>query len=123
MEPAVHALLALTFKHFVCDFPLQTEPWMWANKGTYGHPGGIAHSATHLIGTLIVFSVFDVDMKLVYAASVIDFVAHYHIDWAKMNIGKTYGLHPATRMFWVLLGFDQLLHMLTYFALVSFVHL
>lgn len=47
-----------------------------------------------------------------------DRVAHYHIDWAKMNVGAHYGLLPNnSEWFWILLGFDQYLHALTYFFL------
>jgi len=44
------ALLWLFVKHFICDFPLQANPWMYRNKGTYGHAGGLAHSALHGVG-------------------------------------------------------------------------
>jgi hypothetical protein len=36
------------------------------------------------------------------------------IDWAKMNAGNLYNLKPDnSEWFWILLGFDQLLHHLT----------
>ncbi len=35
------ALLWLFIKHFICNFPLQTYPWMYLNKGTYLHPGAL----------------------------------------------------------------------------------
>jgi hypothetical protein len=46
---------------------------------------------------------------------------HYHIDWAKMKISKRYDLQPNnSERFWILLGFDQLLHHITYFVIVYF---
>ncbi len=46
-------LLALFTKHFVCDFPLQAFPFMYRNKGTYGHPGGLLHAYIHFLGSLV----------------------------------------------------------------------
>jgi hypothetical protein len=49
-----------------------------------------------------------------------DAVIHYHIDWAKMNASKRYNIRPDnSEWFWTWLGFDQLLHHLTYFAIVA----
>ena len=104
-------------KHFVCDFPLQATPWMYRNKGTYGHPGGLAHAMIHGVGTALVlgFSVGGTATLLAIA----DMIVHYHIDFAKMRIGARYQLTPVnSEWFWIVLGFDQLLHYLTYVGLV-----
>lgn len=112
-------LFCLFIKHFICDFPLQANPWMYRNKGTYLHLGGIAHAGIHAMGTLLVLAPFIGSVSLMYA--VIDMIMHYHIDWAKMNISKRYDLQPNNNeRFWILLGFDQLLHHVTYFGIVYF---
>ena len=113
------ALFLLFVKHFICDFPLQAYPWMYRNKGTYMHPGGIAHAGIHALGTLLVLVSFIGSAAMLYAA--IDMLVHYHIDWAKMNVSKRYDLQPNnSERFWILLGFDQLLHHITYFVIVYF---
>lgn len=110
--------LGLFTKHFVIDFLMQ-GPYQWQNKGTYGHMGGIVHSTLHAAGTLIVFS-FVVSFPFALALAALDLVAHYHIDWAKMNINKKFGWGANTHEeFWWLLGLDQYLHQLTYIALVA----
>lgn len=104
--------LYITFfvKHFICDFPLQATPYMYRNKGTYGHPGGILHASIHGIGTLSILGPL---------AAIIDALVHYHIDWAKMRLGAHYNLKPDnSEMFWILLGVDQLFHYLTYAGLI-----
>lgn len=112
-------LLCLFIKHFVCDFPLQSNPWMYRNKGTYGHLGGITHAAVHGVGTALVLVPFIGRAALMYA--LIDMVVHYHIDWAKMNLTRRHDLQPDnSEWFWILLGLDQLLHHLTYFLLVYY---
>lgn len=117
-------LLALLFvKHFVVDFPLQT-PYQWQNKGTYGHVGGIIHSALHAIGTglIVVFFIPDPTPlgKFLCATTLalLDGVIHYHVDWAKMSLNKKLGYTPSTNGFWNLLGADQLIHSLTYLVIV-----
>lgn len=112
-------LLGLFIKHFICDFPLQMFPWMYRNKGTYLHIGGIVHAATHGIGTVIVLWLFGV--KALLSLALLDFVVHYHIDWAKMNLNKAFNLKPDnSEWFWVNLGTDQLLHHLTYFGIAYY---
>lgn len=113
------ALFLLFVKHFICDFPLQSNPWLYRNKGTYLHPGGLVHAGVHGIGTLLVLAPFIGSASMIYA--LIDMIVHYHIDWAKMNINQHYDLQPHTsERFWILLGFDQLLHHMTYFMIIYF---
>ena len=107
-------LLTLLFtKHFIVDFPLQT-PYQYLNKGTYGHLGGMLHSWLHAITTLVIVSFFTTP-HIVLLAFVIDFVIHYHVDWAKVQINNRYQWGANThKEFWILLGVDQFLHALTY---------
>lgn len=113
-----NVLFLLLIKHFVCDFPLQAFPYQYRNKGTYGHLGGILHSGIHVVGSMLVM-LFFTNLYMALILSLFDGIMHYHIDWAKMNIGKKYSLKPDnSEMFWVLLGFDQLLHVTTYYLMV-----
>lgn len=111
--------LLFTIKHFVIDFLLQYK-YQWSNKGTYGHPGGLLHAGLHGIGTALCLFMFPWDILLFMAG--FDAVIHYHIDWAKMNINARMGWTPTTHeQFWWLLGADQLLHSLTYIAIIGLV--
>jgi Protein of unknown function (DUF3307) len=105
--------VAFIVKHFFCDFPLQ-RPYQFRNKGNYGHPGGILHAAIHGIGTLAVCAL--VAMPLWLAA--LDTLIHYHVDWAKTQVNDRLALKPNNDNFWNLLGFDQMLHYLTYALLI-----
>ena len=71
--------LFLIIKHFVCDFPLQAFPYMYKNKGDYGHPGGILHSLIHMIGMFIVVYYVTSTLQFAIVACLIDFAVHYHI--------------------------------------------
>lgn len=111
--------VALLFKHFICDFPLQAFPWMYRNKGIYGHAGGLAHAGIHAAGMWIVLAFF-FPWWLAAVGGCIDAVAHYHIDWVKVNLTAVMGWRPDNSdWFWVLLGADQLLHYLTYLAIIA----
>lgn len=91
-------------------------------KGTYGHLGGVLHSVIHIFGSFLVLYFF-IPLDIALMLSIFDGMMHYHIDWAKVNIGKYYNLKPNnSEMFWILLGVDQLLHSLTYFAMVYVVY-
>lgn len=118
---SVSILILLTLfalKHFVADFILQT-PYQFLNKGKYGHLGGILHSWIQALGTLIVLSPFAPPL-MVLAMTVFDFVIHYHVDWAKVQINQRFGWDANKhKEFWWLLGLDQLLHSLTYLAIVA----
>lgn len=106
-------------KHFIVDFLLQFK-YQWSNKGTYGHPGGLLHAGLHGVGTAACLLMFSWEDILFLA--LMDAVFHYHIDWAKMNINAKLGWTPTTHEeFWWLLGLDQLLHMLTYLAIIALV--
>ena len=106
-------MLLLQTKHLVFDW-LWQPPYEYLNKGTYGHTGGVVHSAKHLLGTWLIGLIFVSPIEAYLIAS-IDFTIHYHVDWAKMNINRIRGWSPTTsENFWRLTGVDQYLHQLTY---------
>lgn len=111
----------LMIKHFICDFPLQAFSYMYSNKGTFGHFGGVLHSLVHLIGTFIVMSFYTSYINA-FSLALFDFVCHYLIDWWKMNFNIKRNLKPDnSEWFWIILGYDQLLHFFTYFIIVKFI--
>jgi hypothetical protein len=49
-----------------------------------------------------------------------EFIAHYLIDWSKMNLNANFGWRcNESNAFWVLLGVDQLLHAFTYLGIAA----
>lgn len=104
-------------KHFIADFLVQF-PYMYKNKGIYGHPGGVDHAYVHGMFTMGIIAFF-FSFPISSVAALIDVVLHYHVDWAKIQLTTRFKLdankHEA---FWYLLGLDQLLHMLTYIGIL-----
>ena len=118
----IQAILAVFFllqvKHFLADFVWQTDQ-MVTEKGTYGAKHGIYHSLIQSAGTFVAFAWIHPLLGILTAF--LDFLAHYHIDWAKMNINRKWHYTPAQKEFWLWLGVDQLAHQRTYVFLVGWV--
>ena len=112
------ALAYLLTKHAVADYFLQGR-YQWGNKGRYGHPGGIVHSAVHAALTAPVFLIVAAPSFILGAALLgAEFLIHYHVDWLKDRIVRARGWTAGDAMFWHAIGIDQLLHGLTYIAIV-----
>ncbi len=110
-------LVLLQTKHLIVDWIWQ-PPYEFLNKGTYGHWGGIRHAGKNAIGTGLCFLLF-VPWSVAFVLALADFVIHYHIDWAKVNINRDAGWGPLThKEFWWLTGADQYLHQVTYILLI-----
>lgn len=129
-------MLALfQLKHLICDFILQ-GPYQYRNKGTYGHPGGLLHVTIHCVGTFLAMCIY---VLVRYKSSlgmftpsvvpeifvwthwviVIEAVIHYHMDWAKVQIGNYFNWKPTnSEYYWWFLGFDQFVHQITYILMV-----
>ena len=115
-------LTLLLVKHFIWDFWYQ-PPYMWQNKGTFGHMGGIVHSGIHAITTYFILTFWLAEPLGAMILAGFEFVIHYATDWAKMNINRSKGWTATTHNeFWQLTGFDQLVHQLTYVAILAAVY-
>ncbi|MEL7114315.1 MAG: DUF3307 domain-containing protein [Pseudomonadota bacterium] len=121
MTQALVILLALQIKHLCADYLFQTD-YMVAHKGTYRHPGGLLHAGLHAILTAIILGVAGVPMALVAGLSAAEFIAHYHIDWGKEQVSRRAALTPDKVNFWRAHGIDQMLHQVTYLALVWWIY-
>jgi hypothetical protein len=120
MTSAAITLLALLLvKHCLCDFVFQT-PWQLSQKGTYGAPGGLVHAGSHVTGTFIALLAVMPSPSVFMTVLVAEFVVHYHIDWVKEQVVRRCDIREGAR-FWNAIGVDQLLHNLTYLAILVYV--
>ena len=115
MEAVLIVLILLQIKHWYVDFVNQTNEEV-AHKGIYLDWRGMTHSLKHGLATFIILiAFFGTDYyDFVIILGLIDFVTHYHIDWAKMNFGNR---DITTPQFWNHLGLDQMAHQLVYIGL------
>lgn len=112
------AISLLLIKHTVADFLLQTARQR-ATKGVYGALGGLTHAGTHVVLTAPVLLLFP-ELDPMRAATILagEFIVHYHIDWAKEQFVHRRHWSSNDTAFWWALGLDQLMHGLTYVAIV-----
>lgn len=120
MVTQVLVLVALfQVKHLVADFLLQSQ-YIIQNRRIYGHPAGILHVAYHLAASAICLWLVGCDIPTALTLLIAEALIHYHVDWAKDNIVTAKSLTPTDNAFWHLLGFDQLLHHLTYLGMTAY---
>lgn len=107
-------LILLQIKHWYIDFVNQSDEEV-KHKGIYLNWLGVKHSLKHGLATLLIFYFTDLDLSTILAVGLVDFLLHYHIDWAKMNWGNRDITTPA---FWNHLGLDQMAHQISYICIV-----
>jgi len=126
-EPLILMTLLIA-KHFVADALLQ-NPYQYLNKGKFLHPGGLLHAYIHCVLTVLCF--WGYDLTILFLVGILDFVVHYFVDYGKMNVSRIYKwsgyvksedgkdyLHIYSNNFFIILVFDQCLHMFTYVLLI-----
>ena len=112
------AMAYLLVKHCIADFILQTEAQR-LGKGTFGAMGGLTHCLTHVICTAPVFWILpSIPMRSAAALLAGEFAVHYHLDWGKEQFVRRNRLTTSDTWFWWALGLDQMMHGLTYVALI-----
>lgn len=108
-------LLALLFIcHFLADFSPLSTAWMLRAKST-GSPllPIFVHAGVH---ALLMFSVllFFLLPELAIKLALLQWLAHFVIDVSKgkMNVFFPSVTDPKNKSYWMLFGFDQLMHQL-----------
>lgn len=115
---ALLALAVFQLKHFACDFALQTPRQIEA-KSYYGRLGGLEHAGLHAIASIPALLVLTRSIAVIAIVVVCEFVVHYHMDFTKARIDKLGGYTDTSRAYWVVFGFDQLIHQMTYLVIVA----
>lgn len=110
-------LFGLQIKHFAADYLLQPD-WMIKGKHSVAKPGGYLHVGVHAVGSLIVLLACGVGGGLLGAILAGEAIVHYCIDFAKVRWSKAFPAAVSSRAFWAAHGFDQLMHQLTYVAMI-----
>ena len=120
MNGLVLALLTgFELKHYLADYVLQTG-WMIAGKGTLNQPGGYVHAGIHALGSAIVLLLGRIPLWTVLMLVAAEFIVHFALDYAKAAYGRGVDPDEDAPRFWALHGLDQLLHQLTYVAMLYF---
>ena len=113
-------LISLLVCHFLADYCL-TTPQMIEAKATGKHlPHIVLHAAVHAVLIGVVLLVFEVTFAIIAWLFALELVTHFVIDYGKGFLGRRFpSLSDNTKKaFWVLYGFDQLLHLLVIVMIV-----
>ena len=73
----------------------------------------------HAVGSIPALLSLRATESALAAVVAAEFVIHYHIDWSKERINSMFGLRNNSAPYWMVFGGDQLLHQLTYLAIVG----
>ena len=118
ISDALVLLALLTIKHMFADYFFQTAI-MLADRGRYLHAGRGLHCLVNVVCTGICFLVVGPPLLLSLLVLAAEFLAHYHIDWAKGRWSDLNGHGPADAGYWRAFGADQALHHLTYVVMIA----
>jgi hypothetical protein len=113
----LNIFILLLIKHAIVDIGIQRMQTN-LNKISYKSHRAHYHYGSHGLGTFIVFMLFTGPVTALIAG-LLDWVAHWHIDWAKHTILKklpTVKSHSIS--WWWVTAIDQIFHYLTYYLLV-----
>lgn len=111
-------LVLFQLKHLLADYAWQTTE-MVANKGSYGHKGGMKHAGLHAALSTPVLALAAPGLLWIVVLAVAEMVVHYHIDWLKARAVDRSGTGPRDARYWLLTGLDQAAHQLTYIAMAA----
>lgn len=109
--------LGLELKHYLADYFLQPT-WIISGKGDFRQLGGYVHAGIHAAMTAVVLLIAGVAPALIGMIVVAEFVVHYLLDYGKIRYSTGVHITNKPARFWALHGVDQMLHQLTYAAII-----
>jgi hypothetical protein len=109
--------IGLEIKHFFADYVLQSG-WMIRGKLSLSHAGGYVHAAIHVAGTAAILKIAALPASIIILVAIAEFIVHFVLDFGKARIGKNISSSKRPHLFWMMIGLDQLLHHLTYVAII-----
>ena len=111
-------LVAFQLKHFIADYPLQTQYMLGKTKATGWIKPLAAHAAVHAWFTFLIILFISPDNYLLYLLVLVDFVIHFTVDRIKASPKLGGKFNPTQPYFWWALGADQMAHHLTHYVFI-----
>ena len=110
-------LILLQVKHLFADYFLQTSR-MLMNRTAYVHLGRAQHAGLHAVFSVVIFLLLGAPLVFILVLCLLEWVVHYHIDWAKARHSEKAQNGPEDAAYWRAFGVDQFMHQLTYVAMI-----
>ena len=111
-------LVLFQVKHFICDYPLQTQYMLGKMQATGWIKPLAAHAAVHAWFTFLIILFIQPDNHLLYLLPLVDFVIHFTVDRIKVSPKLGGRWNPTQPYFWWALGADQMMHHLTHYIFI-----
>ena len=117
LQTALVLMILLQVKHMFADFFLQT-PRMLSGRNEYLHFGRAQHAGLHAVFSIAAFLLIGAPVISTIVICAAEWLVHYHIDWAKGQHTELKQHGPKDAGYWHAFGVDQLMHQLTYVAMI-----
>jgi len=121
LTPALQTILILLtllqLKHMFADFFMQT-PKMLGARHVYAHIGRVQHAGLHAVFSAGIFAALGAPIGFTVVLCLVEFIVHFHIDWVKGKHSESVQDVPEDAAYWRAFGVDQLMHQLTYVAMI-----
>ncbi len=119
-------LVCFQLKHFLCDYPLQSQYMLGKAKTGLGWIGPLSlHAYIHAVFTFIICVIFlgnhpdgNSASYLSFCLLVFDFAVHFIQDRVKASPNILGRWTPDKPYFWWALGQDQMVHHLTHYFII-----
>ena len=110
-------LILFQLKHFICDYPLQTQYMLGKMSRTNWITPLAAHAGVHSVGTFIISFLFT-PLFVAVLLALADFILHFTIDRIKVSPDLGGRWKPNQSYFWWALGADQMIHHLINYGFI-----
>lgn len=109
--------LALMIKHYIADLGMQQSiPGSPKHEWLCGHLHYFHHGVTAFFACA-----FFVSIPVAFAIAFIDYIVHWHIDFAKHHLNRAIGAAPRTTAWWWTMVLDQIAHTFFYYSVAVYV--
>ena len=105
----------LLIKHAIVDLGVQSH-FKGLDKLRYISNAHI-HYFHHGISTFLI-ALYFTSLHFAVVSAVIDYVAHWHIDYSKHQINTRFNVEPKSITWWWTSSADAALHFLTYYIII-----
>jgi len=112
----MNIFLVLMIKHFIVDIGIQSAiPGSPKHKYFSGH----LHYFHHGVGAFLA-TMFVVPLQYAMLIGVLDYIAHWHIDWAKHHLNREIKAEVRSERWWWTMVLDQIVHTIFYYYIALY---
>ncbi len=110
-------LVVFQIKHFLADFPLQTEYMLGKFNAEGWELPLFTHASVHAIMTFGIVLYF-LSWKIALTMALFDLIVHFTVDRVKASPFMFGKYKPDEKIFWLALGGDQFIHHITHYIII-----